>query len=235
MVKLIYLNNMNKYSYISLLLALILGIGIGYYFSSYKADKQFSKIEKEHQNNIQKEIQNRLNAIEEFKTIIMNQELELVKYQEDIETLNRKLIVSNSKVKKQREEAKKLNSVEKQEWLLARYDSLPVIKPDSVTVPDTVASAIIDDLILKDGLVIEVAIKDSTISSYVKKDLLYADIILTHEKKDVEQDSVISKQGDLNKSLTKENDSLKREVKREKFKVLGVGGVGAVIIILLLI
>lgn len=229
---------MNKYNFIPLLIAFTLAILVSGLFKSNSAEREIKRIKERQRIELVKQITQHEKSVEEFKKIIINQELELVSANEELEKLQFNLKVSRAATAKARNEARRLSAKEKEDWLVIRYDSLSKIKSDStITISEPVAGGVIDDLILKDGLVKEVGIKDSTITTYQLKDSVYQEIITTHEQKDVDQDSIISKQNQINKSLVEENNNLEKDVRRERRKVLAVKALAVIegVLIILLI
>lgn len=228
---------MNKYSYISIVIAVLVGVLVGSLLVNHTSSTELELLREEHKKELAQQIQNSKDSILTLnKTLTIKDSL----LQHDalkIEKLEIKIRIEKNKNIKLREEAKKLNSSEKETWLIERYDSLPILKPDSVTIPDTVAARVIDDLIIKDGLVKEVEAKDSVISTFHHKDSTYIETLAIHEAKHVQQDSIISKQDIQNKNLNKEVKTKDRELRQEKLKKIGLKliAIGEGVLIVLLI
>lgn len=214
---------MNKYSYIAILVAVLIGVVAGSFFTK-QGDKKDFELERRKYTQYIKAAEK---DIVELNKVILQKDSILKIDSISITTLNKKVEASRVKTQKKREEIKKLNSSEKEVWFIDRYPLLGS-KGDSVTIPDTIAAAVMDDLILKDGLVDEVQLKDSIIFKYVHRDSIQGSIIATHELKDIKQDSIMYNQNEIIKSHVQEKKELKRELRKEKVnkvahKVLIIG------------
>lgn len=204
----------NNNYYISFVVAFILGLGLGVYLEGNKGSAVQSRLEAD-RKKLELKLEVSEDSIGRLDSLLVRKDSVLSSLSGKIDTLQLKLKYAKPKVEKKREEAKKLTASQKETWLMARYDSLPILKPDSVTVSDTVAARVIDDLILKDALEYETKVKDTIINEYAVKDSTYQSAIETHKAKDAEQDTIISTLKTVNHDLL-ENE---KESRRRNFKL----------------
>lgn len=214
---------MNKYSYIALIAAVIIGLLIGSFFQYNRSSNELKHLKKQHEIVLRKQIKEDKQSIDSLNSILSSKDSILQNDALAIEDLKEDVKARNKVIIKQREQAKKLTNKEKETWITSRYDSinLPVSK-DSVIISDPVAGQVIDELIVKDGLVYEVGKQDSIITTLEHSKTALEIKVAIHEEKDVKQTSVILKQDELNKNLQQDNKGLEKDLRKQKLKIAGL-------------
>lgn len=213
---------MNKYSYIAILAAILIGVMGGSFFTNKQYKTKLEKSNVEYRKTLEKQNKNSVSKIKDLNQILLKKDGVLRADSMMISQLEGKVIQLQEKVKKKRETVKVITATPsaKEDWLNERYGHLIQVKPDSITLSDTVGAMVIDELVVKDGLIEENTLKDSIISGYESKDSTYKEVIQTHETKDIYQDSIITNQVKINQSLIEDNKETKRELKKEKIKAV---------------
>lgn len=112
---------MNKYSYLALGMALLIGITLGSFFYYNKAKKELYQIEEQHRLKLEQQNKNSRHKVDSITTIILKYDsadildsLKIIELQDGVR-------VANQNTEKLRQEAKKLNSNEKANWIVSRY------------------------------------------------------------------------------------------------------------------
>jgi hypothetical protein len=112
---------MNKYSIIAIILAVVIGVGVGWFSKTQQSNKAILQLQKQHELELVQ--QNKL--AREHILQLDNTILELKKLNSKdsitISELKYKIKENGVVVKQKLEEVQKLNSDEKVEWLYNRY------------------------------------------------------------------------------------------------------------------
>lgn len=100
--------------------------------------------------------------------------------------------------------------------LIAISLSLSTKAQDTVTIPDSIAALVIDDLIQLDGLRYELNRKDSIIVVYADRIMNKDSVIQTHILKENEYKNIITNLDKINQTLIEDKRQLKREIRKDK-------------------
>lgn len=105
-----------------------------------------------------------------------------------------------------------------------------------VTIPDTIAALVIDDLIQLDGLRYELNKKDSTIIVYEHRVAEKDSVIQIHILKENEYKNIITNLNKINQTLVEDKNQLKKEARKEKWnnilnKIVIIGEAAMIIVL----
>lgn len=185
----------------------------------------------------EQKIKNSRSIIDSLKVSIDSTKNNIITAQEQINNLSKKVVILKIKLKEEQKKVVNLSVKQKEEWLINRYDSIPINSDSTVTIPDIIASFVINDLLTLDERNAEIILKDSIILKHEQKDSIQFNQIFLQEQKSIEQDTIISNQDKIINELDGDKKELKKELRREKFNKikLGVLAVGETILIAVLI
>lgn len=89
---------------------------------------------------------------------------------------------------------------------------------DTVTIPDSIAAKVIDELIIKDGMVIELHKKDSMLTVFANRIINKDNIIYEYKLKEDQYKLITSNNEEIKRVLLKERTDLKKQLRKEKLK-----------------
>jgi hypothetical protein len=185
----------------------------------------------------EQKIKNSKRVIDSLEVSIDSTKNSIVTAQEQINNLSRKVTVLKIKLKEEQKKVTNLSVKQKEEWLINRYVSIPNNSDSTVTIPDTTATFVINDLLTLDERNAEIVLKDSIILKHEEKDSIQSELISLQEYKSIEQDTIISNQSRIISDLDEDKKELKKELSRERFNKVKLGAlaVGEAILIIALI
>lgn len=234
---------MDKYKYqvLVIIIALAIGAGVGHFSTVNSKHRAIQDLVAKHKIEIQKEIKLNEKRIQHRDSLIAQKEKQSSEDSLLISKLEKQIATNKVVVQKKVEEVKNLNSTEKEQWLIDRYKN--EIKPVStlpitLSIPEPVVTNVIQELIIKDGLIVELNKKDSVVTIYktfVDKQRQEIALLKLNEE---DYKKIINGKDQLLEFAQAELKDQKKQVNKLKLKnvLLGLGvGIETIVVILLLL
>lgn len=216
---------MNKYSYIALLIAAVLGAVIYSLFQPSPSEGPQTGEEL----RLEEQIKNSKRILDSLTKEIKKKDSSARIDSINIEQFKEKININQQHINWLRTEAKKFNKEQRAEFFEDRYNS---------SDRDTIDTKIIDELIIKDGLVVKCSLLDSSILSFQHRDSTLTSIIKDYKLKEASYDSILSNKDNIITLSKQDNKELKKSLRKERikkglFKITSIAGGVAVIALLL--
>lgn len=230
---------MDKYKYqaLALLIAILIGGLLGGFITTNNKNKEIVKLAEKHKIELTKEIAASKQHITEIDQILIQKQVQAKRDSNLIVNLQKEVVKNKIKTVQKQEEVAKLSLTDKAKWLISRYDSVPKLPQLSIALPELVVDSIANELVIKDGLVIEINAKDSIITVYDQALITEKSKVRLLTIKGQEYEKVIADKDKLYEYVQAELKDKKKENVKLKVKnvLLGVGIAVETVILILLI